>query len=218
MKIRRHSLRSQVRDEMLARMRSGAVEPGQSISEAQLAADLGVSRTPLREALIGLAEADQIDWVEGKGFRFKPFSAEELEELAPIVSALEGLAVSLTATDQLPEIGRRLLTLAGDFRAEHVQFAHVAANDDAWHTLLTSGCPNQRLGEMMRNTRQAIHRYERLLVSDHTVVSRVAAEHVKIARAVCDGDIPAAQEALRENWINGVRRMIRLTNAGGGDR
>lgn len=56
---RRTTLRSQVREELLGRMRSGDVRPGQSINEVQLAAELGVSRTPLREALIALESEGQ---------------------------------------------------------------------------------------------------------------------------------------------------------------
>ena len=60
MAIERKNLRSQVRDELLARMRAGLVRPGEGINEVQLAAELGVSRTPLREALIALESEGQI--------------------------------------------------------------------------------------------------------------------------------------------------------------
>ncbi|WP_454299390.1 GntR family transcriptional regulator [Salana multivorans] len=93
MAIQRKSLRSQVRRELLARMRSGAVVPGEGINEVQLAAELGVSRTPLREALIALESEGQIESEDGKGFRFVPLRAREFEELAPIMATLEGLAL-----------------------------------------------------------------------------------------------------------------------------
>lgn len=194
-------------------MRSGAIEPGESISEVHLAAELGVSRTPLREALIGLAESDQIEWNEGRGFRFKPLSTDELEELAPILATLEGLAIQLTDPAKLVLIGEQLLELAEGFSAEHVERALINAKDDEWHTLLTSGCPNVRLLDILQNTRQAFHRYEQLLVADHAMMPRVAAEHIAIAKAVCDGDISTAQEALRENWLNGVRRTVAIAQA-----
>ena len=55
MVIERRALREQVRDELLNRMRTGAVRPGEVINEVQLAPEIGVSCTPLREALIALA-------------------------------------------------------------------------------------------------------------------------------------------------------------------
>src|SRR6478735_2319718 len=101
MAIERRTLRSQVREELLARMRSGEVSPGESINEVQLAAELGVSRTPLREALIALESEGQIESENGKGFRFVPLSAREFEELCPIIVTLEGLALDLSPVDEL---------------------------------------------------------------------------------------------------------------------
>lgn len=213
MKIQRHSLRNQVRDALLERMRSGAVEPGEGISEVQLAAELGVSRTPLREALIGLAELGQLEWIEGRGFRFKPLSSEELSELAPILASLESLAIELTSEADRMRIGTELLKLAENFTAEQVELSLVTAKDDEWHSLLTSGCRNDALLGMLQNTRQAFHRYEQLLVPDHAVISRVAAEHVEIARALRDGDLAGAQRALGDNWRNGARRTSEIARA-----
>ena len=212
-KIQRNSLRNQVRDELLERMRSGAVDPGEGISEVQLAAELGVSRTPLREALIGLAELGQIEWTDGRGFRFKPLSAEELRELAPILASLESLAIELTPEAERVRIGGELLELAENFTAEQVELALVTARDDEWHTLLTSGCGNGRLLALLQNTRQAFHRYEQLLIPDHAVISRVAAEHIEIARAMQRGDLAGATRALSENWLNGARRTAEMAQS-----
>src|SRR5215469_8782888 len=104
MAIERKTLRSQVREELLERMRAGDVRPGESINEVQLAAELGVSRTPLREALIALESEGQIESENGKGFRFVPLSAREFEELAPIMATLEGLALEVTPRDALPGV------------------------------------------------------------------------------------------------------------------
>ena len=101
MVIERRNLRSQVRDELLARMRSGLVQPGEGINEVQLATELGVSRTPLREALIALESEGQIESENGKGFRFVPLSAQEFEDLAPVMAALESLALELSPLEEL---------------------------------------------------------------------------------------------------------------------
>src|SRR6478736_6582093 len=105
MAIERKNLRSQVREELLARMRAGEVQPGEGINEVQLAGELGVSRTPLREALIALESEGQIESENGKGFRFVPLSKREFQELAPIMAALEGLALELTPPDAIPALG-----------------------------------------------------------------------------------------------------------------
>ena len=103
MAIERKNLRSQVRDELLTRMRAGDVQPGEGINEVQLAAELGVSRTPLREALIALESEGQIESQNGKGFRFVSLSKSEFEELAPILATLEALALRLSPAEQLTD-------------------------------------------------------------------------------------------------------------------
>jgi DNA-binding GntR family transcriptional regulator len=189
-------------------MRSGEVSPGQSINEVQLAAELGVSRTPLREALIALESEGQIESENGKGFRFVPLSAKEFEDLAPILANLEGLALELSPLDELQALGHRLAELAAGFDQELVQHALVVSKDDEWHGLMLSACPNRRLIDVLDNIRQAFHRYESLLVPSDVMVKRVAAEHAAIAHHLIDGDLPGAVAALKENWMHGMRRIL----------
>ena len=208
MAIERKNLRSQVREELIARMRAGEVRPGESINEVQLAAELGVSRTPLREALIALESEGQIESENGKGFRFVPLSAREFEELCPIIVTLEGLALDLSPLDDLAALGARLASLAADFSDDVAQHAVVNRKDDEWHNLMLSACPNRTLLEQITQVRSAIHRYESLLVGGEVLVERSAAEHAIIARHLVERDVPAAKAALAENWTNGVRRLL----------
>jgi DNA-binding GntR family transcriptional regulator len=207
MAIERKTLRSQVRAELLERMRSGEAHPGESINEVQLAAELGVSRTPLREALIGLESEGQITSENGKGFRFVKLSADEFEELAPVIATLEGLAVELTPREDMQKLAVRLARLAEEFNQDFAEHSLVAQRDDEWHELMLSACPNSRLLDLIGNVRELLHRYESLLVPDEVMVERVAAEHGEIARCLREGDIAGAKEALIANWINGVRRI-----------
>jgi len=208
MAIERKTLRAQVRDELLARMRSGDAQPGEGINEVQLAAELGVSRTPLREALIGLESEGQITSENGKGFRFVELSASEFEELAPVIATLEGLAIELSPLDKIQEIGRQLATLAAEFNDDIAEHAEVAHRDDEWHNIMLSACPNSRLLEIIGGVRGLFHRYESLLVEDRAMIARVAAEHATIANLLVEGDIPGAQAALKANWLNGVQRIL----------
>ncbi len=208
MAIERKTLRSQVREELLARMRTGDVRPGESINEVQLAAELGVSRTPLREALIALESEGQIESENGKGFRFVPLSAREFEELCPIIVALESLALDLSPVDELKALGVELARLAEEFNEDVAQHALVNRRDDEWHGLMLSACPNERLLEQIAGVRLAIHRYESLLVPEEGLVERSSLEHVDIARHLVAGDVSAAKRALKANWTNGMRRLL----------
>lgn len=208
MAIERKNLRSQVRGELLERMRTGLAKPGESINEVQLAAELGVSRTPLREALIALESEGQITSENGKGFRFVPLSAGEFEDLAPIMAALESLALELSPVDELKVVGARLVELADAFSDELVEHRLVISRDDEWHAVMLSVCPNRRLLDVIESVRGSFHRYESLLVAEDVKIERVAAEHAAIARALAAGDVPAAVEALKINWMQGMRRIL----------
>lgn len=208
MAIERKNLRSQVREELLSRMRSGRVRPGEGINEVQLAGELGVSRTPLREALIALESEGQITSENGKGFRFVPLSASEFEDLAPIMAALESLALELSPIEELQRIGVVLGELADAFVDELAEHQLIMSKDDEWHTTMLSVCPNGRLLTVIDSVRGAFHRYESLLVADEVRVQRVAAEHAEIARRLRAGDLPGAIEALKLNWTNGTRRIL----------
>lgn len=208
MVIERKTLRAQVRDELLARMRSGAVQPGEGINEVQLAGELGVSRTPLREALIGLETEGQITSENGKGFRFAKLTAAEYRDLGPIIAALEGLALEQTPAELLPGIGEKLRALANDFSSDVAEYNTIMAKDDVWHHTMLEGTGNRRLRDMIENTRELLHRFESLLVPDEAMIDRVAAEHLRIAECLIEGRLADAQAALVENWANGIRRTL----------
>jgi len=212
MAIERRTLRSQVRDELLERMRNGDVRPGEGVNEVQLAAELGVSRTPLREALIELETEGQVERVDGKGFRFRPLSRTELQELAPIMAVLEGFAIELIPLDRLRQIGAMLSDAAAEFNQSLVQHALVITKDDEWHGAMVAECPNSQLLDMIAATRRVIHRYESLLVPEDAMIDRVAAEHARIAERLAAGDVPGAQAGLRDNWIGGIQRIIANAN------
>lgn len=208
MPIERRALREQVRDELLTRMRTGAVTPGEGINEVQLAAELGVSRTPLREALIVLEAEGQIESESGKGFSFPALSAQEFEELAPVIAALEGLAIELSPPETMQELGRQLAAMAADFDLSSAEHRMLMTRDDEWHGVMLSGCPNRRLLAAIAGVRQSFHRYESLLVPDEVLVERVAAEHAAIAASLIAEDLAGAKEGLKTNWINGAKRIL----------
>mgnify|MGYP001034906270 CR=1 FL=1 len=208
MPIERRALREQVRDELIDRMRSGTAKPGEGINEVQLAAEIGVSRTPLREALIALEAEGQIESESGKGFRFAALSAREFEELAPVISALEGLAIELSPLPRMQKLGTRLAKLAAEFDSEAEAHRTIMTRDDEWHGVMLSACPNERLLALIRSVRHSFHRYESLLVSDEAIVGRVAAEHAAIARCLIEGDLAGAKQALETNWVNGAKRIL----------
>ncbi|HEU5027650.1 MAG TPA: GntR family transcriptional regulator [Spirillospora sp.] len=213
MAIERRPLREQIKDEILERLGRGEFAPDQPINEMSLAAELGVSRTPLREALIGLEREGIIVSERGKGFRFAPMSPGEFHDLTTIVAALESLALELTDPGHLRSVAPRLLEEARAFSVPEAEYAVIERYDDAWHDLMLSGCPNERLMDLITSLKLTMHRYERVVVGDREVLERSAQEHERIAERLVAGDVPGAVVALKANWMSGKDRIIKRLEA-----
>ncbi len=208
MSIQRQTLREQIEAEIMNRVSAGDFGMGDSINEVALSVELGVSRTPLREALISLSQQGVISRVSGKGFRWAPIGAQDFQEAVQIIAALESLALTLTPAEYLAKIAPQLLEQAREFTASVSSAQEIHDHDDAFHALLTSGSPNKRLAEGIASYKLALRRYERLYVGNTDLMERAAAEHETISEALQAGDLPAAIEALKDNWYNSVPRII----------
>jgi DNA-binding GntR family transcriptional regulator len=215
MPIQRQSLRDGVREEVLRRLADGELEHGANINEVQLAAELGVSRTPLREALIALENEGITESSAGRGFRWARVSEQELRDIVPILATMEALAMELTPASEWPALASTLLAEAEAFPADAEQHAVIMRRDDEWHAMLLSRCPNERLLELIATLRTTLRRYERLLVPDERSLERAASEHREIARRLEAGDVPAAMAALKANWDHGLARLIEASRVSG---
>lgn len=208
MPIERRPLREQIKDELLKRLSQGEYDPDEPINESTLSTELGVSRTPLREALIALEREGIIRSERGKGFRFAPMSAKEFCDLTTIVAAVESLALEQSDPGYLKSIAPRLLEEARAFDVPQATYEVIERYDDAWHDLLLSGCANERLMDLIGTLKLTMHRYERVVVGDQEVLERSAEEHERIAECLIADDIPAAAAALRANWESGMERIL----------
>ncbi|MEU0569858.1 GntR family transcriptional regulator [Nonomuraea sp. NPDC005983] len=208
MPIERRPLREQIREELLRRLDRGEFTAGTDVNEAALAAELGVSRTPLREALITLAGEGVLESNQGRGFTFAPVSRKEFRELCEIVAALEALALDSSDPAHLQRIAPDLLRMANDFPDSVAEQQVIERHDDEWHDLLLSGCQNERLLDLITSVKAGMRRYAHLLAGDDAPLEREAAEHSRVAEFLLTGDLKSAAEALRHNWVNGMERML----------
>lgn len=208
MPIEHRPLREQIKDELLRRLGRGDFDPDEPINEGRLSTELGVSRTPLREALIALEREGIIRSERGKGFRFTPMSAKEFCDLTTIVAAVESLALELSDPGYLKSIAPRLLEEARAFDAPQATYEVIERYDDAWHALLLSGCANERLLDLITTLKLTMHRYERVVVGDQEVLERSAEEHELIAERLVEGDVQGAVAALKANWESGMERIL----------
>lgn len=210
MPIDRRPLREQVREEVLTLLAQGEIEADEPINEGQLAGRLGVSRTPLREALITLENDGVIVSHSGKGFRFAPLSRVEFTELCQVLASLEMTALQTSDAETLAKVAPELLAKARSFTVEKASVETIDRNDDEWHALLLSGCANARLMDLITSVKRGLRRYEGLQVGQDAQLQRAAEEHQRIAQCLLDDDLPGALTALKHNWHSGMQRLLEL--------
>ena len=194
------TLSEQVYHAVRARIMAGALAPGTFLREKDLET-MGVSRTPIREALGRLASEGFLERLPHRGFRVPEESVANLLELYPIVASLELLAGRLafdrfTAEDvaRLRDINVRLAEARdrGDARA-------MLDLNTAFHRLIAERGGNRRLALLLDDLRSQLTRLEQWYYSGRDRTQRSIQEHEEIIAAVERGDRARALELLERN-------------------
>jgi DNA-binding GntR family transcriptional regulator len=202
-------------DEIANRLRvmilDARLPAGGRINEVHLARLLGVSRTPLREALSSLASEGAVTVEPRKGFFTAPLTAEELEELYAIRPILDPEALRLAGIPP-PARLERLRALNGQLGKERDP-QRIIELDDEWHFALVAECPNRTLlaliEQMMRRTR----RYELAYMRERVNVRRSQDQHATIIGALEASDMTLACQELKRNMQSGNAPVLKWLRA-----
>jgi DNA-binding GntR family transcriptional regulator len=201
--ISRSSLGQQVYLDILQRIQRGSLASGSKLRDTTIAAELGVSRTPVREALTRLAWEGLLSADTGRGFRLSALDPVELREIGFILAALEPLALdqspdpSAERLGRLSEVVRRLEQTRGDITG-------CIELDDEFHRVLLADCPNHRLRSLADSLRRGLRRYLHHYLERGGRVSLSSLPHSKIVDALRKGDRPMARQLLERKWRRGI--------------
>ena len=198
----------------------GRLPPGARIAEGPLAEMLGVSRTPVREALQRLRQEGLLVEVGGgSGLRGRvavaPLHRERMEELYALTGAIEGLAArDLTRLDasHRKQVARRLETIERAFHAEarrrSPEYDRLFELHRAFHRGLVEVVAGPETRAVLRSLRPQMDRYEWLyapLAGPDFTPTRT--EHAAIVQAVQHGNAQDLERAVRTNWTNAAQRL-----------
>jgi DNA-binding GntR family transcriptional regulator len=204
--IQRSPLRDEVYRQILNGVHRGDPAPGSRLRDTALATSLGVSRTPVREALIRLAREGVLESDMGRGFRVPPLDAREIGDIGQILGALESLALELTPDfsseqlDRLAEIDRRLEHTRGDA-------TRCVDLEDEWHRALLERCPNRQLLDLITSLRQISRRYLAAYLRDSQRVALSTLPHQKILAALRQQDGEAVRRVFAQQWRRGIEEL-----------
>ena len=202
--VLRTTLRAETRDAVRARILDGRLPPDANVVERDLSVSLGVSRTPLREALLGLQAEGFLRLEPQRGFFVAPLGVDEARELYPLIGTLEALAVKRGRPVDLAA----LAAINADFRGARDQ-PHAVRADRAWHEALIERSDAPRTAAILGPLRAAASRYEYRFFSGRAAILESARQHDAIAEALGRRRFARAADLLQHNWEQGLQWVER---------
>ena len=175
----------------------GKLQPGERLNEVHLAASLGVSRTPLREALSMLVAEEALDTIPRRGFFVRELTREEFEDIYPIRGLLDPEALRLSGMPD-KEGFQRLGRINEKMRVEKNMKKRVTL-DDQWHLELISNCQNEVLVGLIKLFMRRFRRYGLAFFRERKILETANREHIEIMKALKAGEMDEACKYLKQN-------------------
>jgi DNA-binding GntR family transcriptional regulator len=208
---RGETLAQRARSSLRHAIRDGALLHGRVYSENELATLMGISRTPVREALIELSREGLVEILPQRGFQLRSLSPAERAEVFGLRLALEGFVVERLAREATAEHVRALRDLLRQQRAVATgDPAEFLAIDEQFHLLMPQLLNLDRTHAMLVTLRGAMWLMGSLAMSIHERAPHVIEEHVTIVDAIEAGDPDAAVERVRGHLDATLRAAERV--------
>lgn len=208
-------LRDVVFENLRTAILEGNLKAGQRLMEVQLAEQLGVSRTPIREAIRKLELEGLVVMLPRKGAYVANMSFKDLIDVLEIRASLEGLAASLATERRREEDIVELERVAKEFEASvrEADIDKVLKKDVEFHEKIFSMANNKKLYQLITSLWEQVHRFRVTYVSNYNASLSLVEEHNRILGAIKSGDcelakkyatehIELAEQFFMENTIN----------------
>lgn len=209
MRIPRRFFKDEVYDRIRRLIVTGELRPDEKLNIQVLSDQLGVSRTPVREALLrleldGLVVSKANSWTQ-----VAPMDKKEAQDIYPVVWALETMALRLAfdrigpkEIDELERINEQLLTMpAGD----HTAFPDV---DNAFHHKIIELADNRELEQLLDGLKIKLRRIENYYFRQ-VDVKVTYEEHKNLIRALRENNRPAAFASMERNWETSLEQLLK---------
>ena len=210
-KLSRHSLHHEVAASVRQMIIHGDLKAGEKIPVAGICAMLGVSQTPLREALKILAEERLVTIEVNRGARVSVYSVEEAVNLFEVIAVIEGLAAELTCARMTGSVLATLEDLHGRMTS-----AFHAVNKDTYfdlnsaiHHEIIEACGNEELQLVHQRLMLRAERGRYMAIMDEGRWSQAFEEHETLMKALRSGDVAGAGAIWRVHLVNTGRALER---------
>ena len=179
----------------------GELVPGQRLMEIQIAEKMGVSRTPVREAIRKLELDGLVEVIPRKGAEVAHMSGKNLRDVLEVRRALEELAGELACQrmtagkfKELEQANHRFASVLGSS-----DIKVIAQADEDFHAVIYRATENERLIQMVNHLLEQMYRYRIEHIKDKSQRKILVQEHQEIMQALADRDPEAARQAIRSH-------------------
>ena len=204
--------------EIRRRILENEMSAGTQVLEQELAEMLEMSRTPVREAMIRLAEEGMVEVRPRHGMRVLPISADDMREIYDVLTALESMAAELVAARGVsPEELRALQRAVADMDAALAadDLRTWAAADERFHLLLVEYCGNERLRALVSGYWDQSHRVRLVTLRLRPKPVDSNKDHAAVVDAIARGDRVAARRLHRQHRARSGEMLVKLLKSHG---
>lgn len=192
----------------------GELKPGERLMELQLASKLGVSRTPIREAIRMLEQEGLAVTIPRKGAEVAKMTEKDMEDVLQVRDALDELAASIACeqitTGELEELKRTMREFEESTKTGDVK--RIAEVDVKFHDIIYKATRNPKLENILNNLREQMYRYRVEYLKDEKNFPVLIKEHSEIVDGLAKKNkekVIAAMHKHVENQANAVKEVIR---------
>ena len=192
----------------------GELKPGERLMEIQLANKLGVSRTPIREAIRKLELEGLVLMIPRKGAEVAQITEKNMQDVLEVRKALEELSVQLACERITPEQVEEMKMAAEDFRKvlKSGDVTKIAEADVKFHDIIFAATNNQRLITLLNNLREQMYQFHVEYLKQKECYPQLLEEHDKLIALISGGEVEEACELMGchiDNQASTVSDVIR---------
>jgi DNA-binding GntR family transcriptional regulator len=187
----------------------GELRPGERLMEVKLAEKMGVSRTPVREAIRKLELEGLVDMIPRKGAHVADLSVKDIVDVLEVRASLDGLAALLAAeritdeeVDELKHVNSQFVSF---LQKENLQGS--IKKDVEFHEIIYRSSRNEKLIQIVSNLREQVQRFRVIYLKDYVNPNELEKEHKDIIEAICSKDSELSRK-VAQNHIKSQQESI----------
>ena len=189
----------------------GELKPGERLMEVQLAEKMGVSRTPVREAIRKLELEGLVDMLPRKGAHVADLSVKDIMDVLEVRSTLDGLASMLSAEritdDELKELKRVQTQFVNYVEKDNLQGS--IKKDVEFHDVIYRSSRNDKLIQIANNLREQVQRFRVIYIKDYSSTRELIKEHEEILESITRKDPELARKSAQKHILNQEETIIK---------